>query len=246
MFEIGTSLREARLRRQIEIPQAEQATKIRAKYLRALEDEQFELLPSTTYVKGFLRSYSEYLGLDGQLYVDEYNSRYVTGDDAPETPFTAARRRREEIGRRRAREHRRFESSVVLVALGAIALVTALVIAAWKFGGSSGSQQIPNLRTGTTTRASAHAAPHRLVIRAVRGASLLEVHLGSPTGRLLFQGTLEPGRPPLDFPAHAVWINAGSAENLRVIVNHHTVRLPRAAGPSRLLITATGRVRPSA
>jgi hypothetical protein len=247
VFEIGTSLREARLRRQIEIPQAEQATKIRAKYLRALEDEQFELLPSPTYVKGFLRSYAEYLGLDGQLYVDEYNSRYVAGEDAPETPFRAARRRREEIGRRRAREHRRFESSVVLVALGAIALVTALVIAAWKFGGSSGSQQIPNLQSGKTARAtSTRTAAHRLVIRAVRGASLLEVHLGSPTGRLLFQGTLEPGRPALDFPARTVWVNAGSAENLRVIVNHHTLRLPKAAGPSRLLITATGHVRPSA
>ena len=48
MFEIGTSLREARLRRQIDIPEAEQGTKIRGKYLRALEDEQFELLPAQT------------------------------------------------------------------------------------------------------------------------------------------------------------------------------------------------------
>jgi cytoskeleton protein RodZ len=86
VFEIGTSLRETRVRRQVEIAQAEQATKIRAKYLRALEDEQFELLPSPTYVKGFLRSYAEYLGLDGQLYVDEYNSRYVIGDEGPDTP----------------------------------------------------------------------------------------------------------------------------------------------------------------
>ena len=76
MFEIGTSLREARLRQGIELVEAEQATKIRAKYLRALEDERFELLPAQTYVKGFLRSYADYLGLDGQLYVDEYNSRY--------------------------------------------------------------------------------------------------------------------------------------------------------------------------
>ena len=64
------------MRRGIEVTQAEQATKIRGKYLRALEEEQFELLPAQTYVKGFLRTYAEYLGLDGQLYVDEYNSRY--------------------------------------------------------------------------------------------------------------------------------------------------------------------------
>src|ERR1044071_10234257 len=81
MFEIGNSLREARLRQHLDFPEIEQATKIRGKYLRALEDEQFEVLPAQTYVKGFLRSYAEYLGLDGQLYVDEYNSRFVVGDD---------------------------------------------------------------------------------------------------------------------------------------------------------------------
>ena len=59
MFEIGNSLREARMRRQIDFPQAEAAIKIRGKYLRALEDEQFELLPAETYVKGFLRTYAD-------------------------------------------------------------------------------------------------------------------------------------------------------------------------------------------
>ena len=50
MFEIGNSLREARLRRHIEFADAEHGTKIRGKYLRALEDERFELLPSHTYI----------------------------------------------------------------------------------------------------------------------------------------------------------------------------------------------------
>ena len=81
MFEIGSSLREARLRQGIDFPALEQGTKIRAKYLRALEDEHFELLPAHTYVKGFLRSYADFLGLDGNLYVDEYNSRYVVGEE---------------------------------------------------------------------------------------------------------------------------------------------------------------------
>src|SRR5947199_10875759 len=89
MFEIGNSLREARVRRGIDFAQAELATKIRGKYLRALEDEQFDLLPAQTYVKGFLRSYAEYLGLDGQLYVDEYNSRYVVGEE--DTPLRMRR-----------------------------------------------------------------------------------------------------------------------------------------------------------
>src|SRR5207248_7788360 len=178
MFEIGTSLREARLRKQVDIVQAEQGTKIRAKYLRALEDEQFELLPAQTYVKGFLRSYAEYLGLDGQLYVDEYNSRYVIGEEGGgDQPFRARRR---EAPRAHTRAHRRFEKSVVLVALVAIAVVTALVIAAWKFGGSSGPQQIQNLGTPQQTHGASSpksAAPSKkLVLRAVRGGTYLAVH----------------------------------------------------------------------
>src|SRR3954469_14124308 len=109
MFEIGTSLREARLRRRIDFAEAEQATKIRGKYLRALEEEQFEILPSETYVKGFLRTYADYLGLDGQLYVAEYNSRFV-GDDAELRLRRSSRRTSE-------RRARRLETRIVLVVL---------------------------------------------------------------------------------------------------------------------------------
>ena len=84
MFEIGNSLREARTRQGLDFPELEQGTKIRAKYLRALEDENFDQLPSSTYVKGFLRTYANYIGLDGQLYVDEYNVRYASGEEVPE------------------------------------------------------------------------------------------------------------------------------------------------------------------
>ena len=112
MFEIGSSLKEARLRQSLDLLEVEQATKIRSKYLRALEDEQFDVLPAQTYVKGFLRSYAEYLGLDGQLYVDEFNSRYVIGED--EAP---ARPRRSPPPPRR-----RVQSRVVLLTLLGIAL----------------------------------------------------------------------------------------------------------------------------
>src|ERR671927_1654065 len=105
MFEIGTSLREARARRKLSYDQVEAETKIRAKYIRCLEDEDFDVLPSGTYVKGFLRTYADYLGLDGQLYVDEYNSRYVVGEE--EEPVL--RPRRSSAGR----AHRQVESRVV-------------------------------------------------------------------------------------------------------------------------------------
>src|SRR5215217_9065237 len=142
MFEIGTSLREARLRQGLDFPEIEQATKIRSKYLRSLEEEQFEVLPAQTYVKGFLRSYADYLGLDGQLYVDEFNSRFANGeDDLP----TLARPRRPRSG-----GERQVEATVVLVALAGIAAIAALVVVAWKWG-STHDERAPLVRPPAVT-----------------------------------------------------------------------------------------------
>src|SRR4051794_38214513 len=140
MFEIGNSLREARLRRRVDFGEAEQATKIRVKYLRALEDEEFGLLPSQTYVKGFLRSYAEYLGLDGQLYVDEYNSRFVVGQED-------YRPRRSSV--QPQRRNRRVETNVVVVVLVVIAIATTIFVAAWK--GSDHDGTVAPVRSVSTT-----------------------------------------------------------------------------------------------
>src|SRR5215216_7597098 len=73
---IGDRLREARMRQKIDIADVEAATKIRAKYLRALENEEFGLLPGPTFAKTFLRTYADYLGLDAQLLVEEYRVQH--------------------------------------------------------------------------------------------------------------------------------------------------------------------------
>ncbi len=72
MPEIGATLREARMRARIDVSEIEATTKIRAKYLRALENEEWSLLPGPTFVKSFLRTYAQALGLDGKALVEEY------------------------------------------------------------------------------------------------------------------------------------------------------------------------------
>ena len=84
MFEIGNSLREARLRQSLDFPEIEQGTKIRGKYLRALEDEQFDVLHGPDISKGLPTLVCEYLGSRRQLYVDEYKSRFVVGEEEPQ------------------------------------------------------------------------------------------------------------------------------------------------------------------
>ena len=79
MASIGTTLREERIRLGLGIDQVEADTKIRAKYLMALEDERFEALPGTAYARAFLRDYAEQLGLDPQELVNRLNT--VVGTD---------------------------------------------------------------------------------------------------------------------------------------------------------------------
>jgi hypothetical protein len=228
MFEIGNSLREARTRKGLDFPELEQGTKIRAKYLRALEDEAFETLPSATYVKGFLRTYADYLGLDGQLYVDEYNVRYGSGDEVLERRVRSTSTVRRTHGRRR----RRLESKLVWVTLLGIAVVTALVIAAWRYGGS-GHQSLP-LDTPATTAAKPSGG---LVIRAVGGNTLLLVRSGSESGRQVWNGTLTNGSMQRFGTGKRLWVYIGSPENVRMRLNGRAA-LVGGSKPRSLIVTS--------
>jgi len=236
MFEIGNSLREARLRQGLDFPEVEQATKIRGKYLRALEDEQFDILPGQTYVKGFLRTYSEYLGLDGQLYVDEYNSRYIPDDE--ETPLRASSTAA--VGR-----SPRVESSVVLVALAAIGILTALVVVAWRFGSDTPETAIPDFSQQPAAAPSPAPAKKprkrkpavaRLSVTGALGDSWMEVHAGSAGGRELYRGTLQAGST-VRFTRSRLYVLVGRPGNLRFRLNGRVVTVPDRGGPTAVLVT---------
>jgi cytoskeleton protein RodZ len=221
VFEIGNSLREARERREIEFAQVEQVTKIRGNYLRALEDERLDDLPSETYVKGFLRTYADYLGLDGQLYVDEYNSRFVTGEEG------LPRIQRNSPGQKR---ERRLQANVVLMAIAAIAVVTIVVISAWSSSGHSPTAPRAAKVTHKATVASAY-----LVIRAAHGSSKVIVHRTGAGGQVLFEGTLERGRTQ-SFAGKRFWVNVSAPENLVIKVDGKRVH---AVGYRPWVLTVT-------
>lgn len=233
MFEIGNSLREARVRQHLELTEVELATKIRARYLRALEEEAFDALPAQTYVKGFLRTYADYLGLDGQLYVDEFNSRFGVDGEEPHEPVVA---RRTSTVRR---QHRRLERRWVIFALAGIAALFAFVIAAWKFSGP-GKPQIPNLGKTTPTQAKKVFKPapstkpvrtqpvsFRLYLRAVNGNCWMDVRNWSSSGKAVFTGTVELGQDQR-WIKRRLWINFGAPANLAIVFNGHLVHIQRA------------------
>src|SRR6185503_4333527 len=119
---IGETLREARVRQRVNIEELEQSTKIRAKYLRALENEEFGLLPGPTYVKSFLRTYAEKLGLDANLLVEEFRAQYEEPEPVEIQPIASPPR-----DARRRPAAPRFGAGAAIVVAG-VALLAFLLI----------------------------------------------------------------------------------------------------------------------
>src|SRR4051794_3172921 len=136
MGTIGDTLREARIRQQIDITEVEERTKIRAKYLRALENEEFHLLPGSTFVRSFLRTYAEYLGLDPHVLVEEYRVQYEPREeivqDVQRIGTTQPRPRRRDPRRGEPRREQRYRPRPpgrgTAIVLAAVALLAFLLI----------------------------------------------------------------------------------------------------------------------
>lgn len=223
MFEIGSSLRSARERRKLDLADVEQATHIRTKYLQALEDERFDVLPGPAYVKGFLRNYADHLGLDGQQFLEEYNAQFPA-DEAPETaPLVRVRRRR-----------RLLDARLVV-----IPLAVAIGLFVWRLSSSGGSK--PE-QAGSVPPAPVHVAastvkrappapprpkPARFDLVAARGPCWLSVRLDSDTGRLLYERTLEAGERAR-FVANRLWVRIGAPWNVDATLNGRRAQLPTA------------------
>jgi cytoskeleton protein RodZ len=260
MFEIGSSLREARERRGLSYADVEIGTKVRSRYIKALEDERFDILPGPTYTKGFLRAYADYLGLDGNLYIDEFNSRHHDPRRDPE---------REIYPRSKARTQRRQrrESNIVLIALAAIVAVSSLVFLAWDNSQPSATLPIPpastntnssstgtnantgntsGTSTGKTTAKKNHTAQrYTLTIAATGGDSWLTVHkwrIAGPAavatnGTNLGGLTLKDGTSVTVTGLGPLYVALGSPSSVKVTIDGHTVQVPYISAGGHLKIT---------
>jgi cytoskeleton protein RodZ len=247
MFEVGGSLREARLKRGLSPADVQKAIRIRDRYLQALEEERWELLPGDAYVKGFLRTYADYLGLDGNLYVEEYNSRFARPDEPQLVPV------------RFARTGTRFGGLGFLRPLVLVGAVVAIVaaIAAWQLSGSSSPKHSAPPTTAPTTTAShttpkktkrkkthekqvSAALPRRAVVVASRGNSWLWVRSGSAAGPTVYQGTLLQGRTlSVSLKSGPVWIRIGDPPSIDLRLGGKLVHgLPTQVG--NVLLTRRG------
>src|SRR4051794_29767933 len=255
MPDIGATLREARMRQRIDISEIESETKIRAKYLRALENEEWDLLPGPTYVKSFLRTYAEALGLDGKLLIEEYKLRHERLSDVEMQPIRPP-------GARDRRRRRRVGSGRGWAVLAVIALLIVGLYALGQVDGSGGggndaASTTPQTTTTKTTRkrsAARRSSAARSARRKKRRARLVRLRL-VPTGPVyvclkraggeaVVNGLiLQAGSRQPTYRSRRFRLLLGNSE-VRLLVNGRTRAVPPSAGVIAYDVSPPGRVRP--
>jgi cytoskeletal protein RodZ len=219
--------------------EVEAATKIRAKYLRALENEEWDLLPGPTFVKTFLRTYAEYLDLDPRLLVEEYRQRYERPSTQDLTPFGPGMG-----GNRRRRRQRRPIAPFLVLLGGVVALLAALY--ALGVGGDPDEKPAPNRAASSspTPHASASpkkkkssprkkrkaAAPARVSLR-VTAARPVFVCLVDASGKQVVDGeNLATGESTKTFRSKRFRANFGNG-GARVVVDGQRFTVPDTGRP---------------
>jgi cytoskeletal protein RodZ len=257
MPEIGTTLREARMRARIDVSEIEEQTKIRARYLRALENEEWGLLPGPAYTKSFLRAYAQALGLDGRALVEEYKAAFESNGDGEraEIPHQPS-----SFGRRRPRPPvapPRLSRGYVIAALTAcVVIVLALIGLIFRSSSSSNTSTAGRAHAGTHARHQVRSVPATTGAASASGTSgaagsAVTVSL-RPTGRIWVCLVDESGRKlipgtillPEEAKQHTYHsgrfeVNLGNNE-VQLLVNGKPQAVPASTEPIGYSISATG------
>ncbi|HXE44982.1 MAG TPA: helix-turn-helix domain-containing protein [Conexibacter sp.] len=250
MPEIGATLREARMRAKIDITEVEQATKIRAKYLRALENEEWSLLPAPTFIKSFLREYADFLGLDARTLVEEYKLRYERPSEQELTPISPklGRERRGVGARTGSYGPPRTAPPWMIVGGAVVLLLVVLGLVGVLFGGGGGgggnggttsTRAAGTQATGTTTQRAPAAAPARASVQIVPTGTVYVCLVGD-RGRVLIRGAqFSAGQSVPVYRARKLRLTLGNnAVELRV--NGKPVSVPASSQAIAYEITRAG------
>jgi cytoskeleton protein RodZ len=238
MPDIGATLQEARMRAGVDISEVETATKIRAKYLRAMENEEWDMLPGPTFVKSFLRTYAEYLGLDARLLVEEYKLRH-------EPPPTEAELQGlgPPPGSRRLRPPRPPRiSRAWIVGLSVAGLLVLLIVL-----GSLGNDHEPRVGQRTATQAKPRTGPRPRPRPAPTVARLTLIPTGevyvclrNAADELVVNTTLTPDSGSQSFRSRRFRLTVGNA-NLTMRVNGRELGVTPSPEAQTFEITPRGR-----
>jgi cytoskeletal protein RodZ len=242
MADIGSTLREARMRDRIDISEVEAQTKIRAKYLRAIENEEWDLLPGTVYAKSFLRTYGDYLGLDSRMLLDEFKRRYERpSEHEVRAVGSIASRERERRERRDRRPTPRMPSwapiavvvILILVVLGVVGSLSSSTTSTTAHQRSHPRRPIVANKPATTTTV---AAPTAATLQMVPTAPVYVCLVDGAGNKLINEQTFTPGQTIPTEKATKLLLTLGNA-SVQMKVNGKNVPVTPSPTAIRLLIT---------
>jgi len=243
---IGESLREARTARGIELEDAERQIRIRKRFLVAMEEERWEVLPGAAYVRGFLHTYAELLGLDADAVVDEYrrSQRAQQGAETepePAAPEAPAVERRPAAGRPPISN--RTRSAPWVLAAAGVAAVLAILLVLGITGGSDdeGGEEPERAASERTAPAGEREQepreePSRVKLELTATADVW-VCLLDDDGEPVVEGVTVPaGEAEGPFRARRFDLTLGNGQ-VEVVANGEPVEIPSPADPIGYRIT---------
>ena len=234
---VGTILREARNRRKVELSEVEAATRIRLRYLRAIEDEEWDVLPGGFYTRGFVRTYALFLGLDGDRLVDEYRKSVEPWHRAAEAPQSQPEGGGAPTGSRGV-------VLAILVVVGVVA-VAVLAIVAIPGGGSGESPSHPRSDVVSKGKPKEKAPPAPLKTGVtVELAASAEVWacLLNGKGKALVDGLiLEAGAEAGPFHSGSFTVSFGNGE-VKMLIDGREAEIPATSSPVGYAIDSAGKL----
>lgn len=237
------------MRARIDIGEVEVRTKIRAKYLRAMENEEWNMLPGPIYIKSFLRTYSDFLGLDSRMLIDEYRRRYERPSEQDPPPIAT-------LGRER--ERTRLPSGPALPSWALVGLVLLVIAVILFIVGEAGkhpsspsagvhSNTTPGKQhratttprtTPTTSTTTTTAAPKKVTLTITPTAPVY-VCMANQNGKLLIPGvTYSVGETIPSKTADKLLLTLGNS-SVTMKASFGTITVPPSSVPINLLIGPT-------
>jgi hypothetical protein len=241
---IGNVFREARNRRKIDLSEVEAATRIRVRYLRAIENEEWDVLPGGVYTRGFIRTYASYLGLDGERLAEDYRRSVEGAQHGPAPDLAPVSRPASPAGSSR----RRLPApSAGLLAVAAVVVVAVIAIVAIpggsNDGGSNGAEAPAHGRRGGGTpqpRTVKRQAPKQGVSMRLTASGEVWICILDARGRPLVDGQiLKAGAEEGPFRSGSFTVSFGNGE-VSMLINGREAEIPSTSSPIGYSISRSG------
>jgi hypothetical protein len=245
---IGDVLREARRRREVDLTEVEAATRIRPRYLRAIEAEEWDVLPGGVYTRGFIRTYGAFLGLDGDRLAEDYREGVEGASREWAVPSDPGSRDPSASVGRRGRQPRNLGWLAVpaVLALAALAIVAIPGGSGGGGGGGADAGNAPRRGQEVTKRGESRpesrlAPPPGVSVRLAAGGEVWVCMLDGKGRRLVNGQILDEGAEEGPFHSGSFTVSFGNGE-VTMLIDGREADIPATSSPIGFSIDSSGQL----